>query len=305
MLFVPSAGASSITDRPGAAAAADTFAVYDFINYKYNYLENYQLPMEHFFSGLKSLTNTGRGKLKVYHAGDSHVRATQFTRELGHQLQERYGKAGGNVIYNKQKYYTRYVKRRKKRRLVRVKGGTQEQVMQTGATSENGIEFNTFGVSGKTFRYYLKTDILEKHLKKYSPDLVIISLGTNESFGPRVAEEEIYSDMKGCLDKVRKYAPKASVIFTTPPDCYRKRAYNDNVLAVRNTMIRFARENNIACWDLFAVMGGMTSRLKWFEYGLSQKDLIHFTPAGYRLQGYLLFKAIETSFNEYTREYNK
>ena len=43
-------------------------------------------------------------------------------------------------------------------------------------------------------------------------------------------------------------------------------------------------------------MGGLKSMEKWQKAGLAQKDKVHFTRAGYRLMGDLLFEALQKEF---------
>ena len=43
-------------------------------------------------------------------------------------------------------------------------------------------------------------------------------------------------------------------------------------------------------------MGGYGSMARWEEAGLAQSDKIHFTPAGYKLVGDLLFDAIMDAY---------
>lgn len=274
------------------AQQADTAQVFSFINAGSNIIENSQ-SLQAVFDKLRRIQSGQKEKLTVYHFGDSHVRAFQFPKELASRMQYKFGNAGGNLLYNKQN--TRKYRRKGRYRTV-VKESRQVGVTGLNSEGESGIEFNAYGVSGKTYAYFAKSAVAEKHLRTYRPDLVIISLGTNEAFGPAVDQPAIYNDITRCIALVRNIVPGAAIILTIPPDCYRKKVYNDKVLTVRDAIIKYAKDNNTAYWDLLHVMGGITSRLKWFDAGLSQKDLVHFTPQGYKLQGDLLFEAFDSSY---------
>ncbi len=51
-------------------------------------------------------------------------------------------------------------------------------------------------------------------------------------------------------------------------------------------------EKNYAVWNLFEVMGGKNGMKRWYKANLAGKDRIHFTKAGYTLQGELLYEAL-------------
>jgi len=45
-------------------------------------------------------------------------------------------------------------------------------------------------------------------------------------------------------------------------------------------------------WDLYRVMGGYGGSKRWVRNSLMQSDHVHFTKAGYKLIGDLLYNAI-------------
>lgn len=62
-------------------------------------------------------------------------------------------------------------------------------------------------------------------------------------------------------------------------------------------MRQIAREEGIACWDLFTATGGKNSCRKWYTQHLMSKDRIHFTQRGYEDQGVLLYRALMNAYN--------
>jgi lysophospholipase L1-like esterase len=99
---------------------------------------------------------------------------------------------------------------------------------------------------------------------------------------------------------IKARLPETAIIFTTPPDHYRKRRHNNtDVLTAINVIFRVAKNQNAGVWDLFTVMGGLESVSVWLDTGLAVRDRIHFNKEGYILQGNLLFEAIMKSWSDF------
>lgn len=162
-----------------------------------------------------------------------------------------------------------------------------------------GILYHSIGVNGSMFVNYTN-DRYVRRLAALRPSLLIISLGTNESFGRRFGENEFAGQVEAFLALVRKYLPHTAILLTTPPECYRRvtvnkqRRYvrNENTERVAQAILRVARKEGAACWDLFAATGGRQSSAKWFEGKWMGRDRIHFRKEGYEEQGLLLYNAL-------------
>jgi hypothetical protein len=53
----------------------------------------------------------------------------------------------------------------------------------------------------------------------------------------------------------------------------------------------------LAVWDLFEIMGGYKSMMKWYKAKLAARDKVHFAPKGYRILSDLMFEALMNSYN--------
>lgn len=166
-----------------------------------------------------------------------------------------------------------------------------------------GILYHSIGVNGAMYVNYTD-EAYVRQLALLKPSLLIISLGTNETFGRRFNREEFSGQIEAFVSLVKKYLPETSVLLTTPPECY-KRAYvnkkrtyirNANTQIAAKAIVEVARREGIACWDLFAVTGGKNSYSKWYKAKLMGRDRIHFTKEGYREQGTLLYRALLQSY---------
>lgn len=168
----------------------------------------------------------------------------------------------------------------------------------------SGILYHSVGVNGAMYVNYTSENYV-KSLALLAPSLLIVSLGTNETFGRRFSEDEFASQVKAFLSLVKQYMPQTSILLTTPPECYRrvyvqkKRTYvrNDNTQRAAKVLVRVARSEGIACWDLFSATGGKNSCRKWYSERLLGRDRIHFRKEGYQEQGTLLYRALMNAYN--------
>lgn len=170
----------------------------------------------------------------------------------------------------------------------------------------SGILYHTIGVNGAMFQNYTDEEYV-RQLALLNPSLLIVSLGTNETFGRRFTSTEFKGQIEDFLSLVRKYMPETTLLLTTPPECYKrtyvkkKRIYvrNENTQRAAKAIVEVARRNGIACWDLFSATGGKNSCVKWQKAKLMGRDRIHFTKEGYQEQGSLLYRALMQSYNQY------
>ncbi len=164
----------------------------------------------------------------------------------------------------------------------------------------SGILYNMIGVNGAEYQHYNQSQYFIRQLTVLKPDLVIISMGTNEGYNPGFNSKLFYAHVDSLISSIKRSNPDACFLLTTPGDSFRKtrkgRVKNPDMMEVRNTLIRYCRNNNIAWWDLYAIMGGYGSMQKWFKAGLS-RDRLHFSGKGYPIQADLLYKAFMKGFH--------
>jgi lysophospholipase L1-like esterase len=183
---------------------------------------------------------------------------------------------------------------------------TQQQARIYGFVLENsnekGILYNTAGVGAAQLVNFTRTTAFLDQAASLNPDLIIFSLGTNESYS-------IYFDTLGyqelvenVVQQLRQRVPKASFLFTTPPDIVYKYRHPKYMHPVCRAIKRAAYQQNFAVWDLNFVMGGTGSMNQWHSNALAQNDHIHFQSAGYRLQGYMFLDALMYSYNRFAEE---
>ena len=159
-----------------------------------------------------------------------------------------------------------------------------------------GFSYHSIGVNGAAVPDYLKCQ-LTSDLRLLRPDLVIFGIGINDAHEKSFDTVLFKNNYLALCDSIRKVNPKCAFIFVTNNDSYRKTgrkryAVNTNGPLARDVFYRLAALTDGAVWDQFEIMGGLKSMEKWQKAGLAQRDKVHFTRAGYRLMGDLLFEAL-------------
>jgi lysophospholipase L1-like esterase len=165
--------------------------------------------------------------------------------------------------------------------------------------AERGLQFESYGSSGGKYSDYAsKCTYCPMQLAYARPDLLIVSLGTNDAFGTYEGQT-YYELVSGFIRKVRSENPQAAILLTTQPDTYYKAQKPASDLIVLTALLRIAQENDCALWDLASVMGGCDSIHWWRAEGLAGTDMLHFTQEGYTFQAQLLVDALNKGFEAY------
>jgi len=172
---------------------------------------------------------------------------------------------------------------------------------------QSGLLYNMIGVNGADFIHYNHSEYFIEQLGLLKPDLVIISLGTNMAFaGKNFNAEKYYAQIDSLVSKIVLNNPNVSLLFTTPGDSYKKggkkgRVKNPTVKEVRDVIIKYAKDHNMAWWDLYEVTGGYGAMAKWYSAGMADKYRLHFSKKGYEIQGELLYRAFDEGYKKYVK----
>ena len=171
------------------------------------------------------------------------------------------------------------------------------------ANGNPGLLYHSIGVNGAKYKDYTSREYI-RQLALLKPSLLIISLGTNESFGRNFSKVEFEMQVNSFVSLVREEIPEVTLLITTPAESYKrvyrnkKRYYerNENIAKVADVISSYTKKEGIACWDLYSVAGGNNSCKNWFDAKMLGRDRIHFSRDGYEEQGVLLYKALVRSY---------
>jgi lysophospholipase L1-like esterase len=194
----------------------------------------------------------------------------------------------------------RTLKTNKSQRLVQLSGISLE-------SDDPGVIYHSWGINGATADTFNRSPSLPRMLEVTRPDLVIVSLGTNDAIGKGFKEEIFAVNLLTLVAAIRTGCPSAAVLVSTPSDSFFRRTrrakpiVNPNVGVVRSAILRLAPSVHMSTWDLFEVMGSAGSIQLWQKSALAGPDLIHFTKEGYQLQGRLFFAALMDGYRNYAK----
>ncbi len=156
----------------------------------------------------------------------------------------------------------------------------------------NGVVYHNIGVNGAKFSDYNKYALFFEQLAILKPDLVIVSLGTNESFD-KLESTEYLAQLRLFIENVRAKNPGVSIIISTPPpSLFGRKSQNSYIEKYTVDIIKTATALNFAVWDLYSILGGHDGILANATNDIIGADRVHYTKKGYEWQGKLLADAI-------------
>ena len=172
--------------------------------------------------------------------------------------------------------------------------------MLRGFSIENdnpGFYYAALGANGARSNTFLGCTEMVNELKSIPPDLVILSLGVNDSQGNGFSKQGFIAKYDSMITEVRKASPKCAILITTTTDNYIKRkTANKRSIIAQEAAFDLMKKHKIAVYDMFAVMGGYKSIYKWHKVGFANKDRVHLVSKGYVLIANLMMDAIKKSY---------
>src|SRR4029077_397156 len=127
-----------------------------------------------------------------------------------------------------------------------------------------------------------------KQLPALHADLFIISLGTNDAQALVFNEGNFKDQLSRFLQSLKTVAPDAAILITTTADSYKGKKPNKVLKQINTSLGDYCNQHGLPLWDLYKITGGHGSATNWVRKRLMNRDRIHFTAEGYRIQGSLL-----------------
>jgi lysophospholipase L1-like esterase len=166
------------------------------------------------------------------------------------------------------------------------------------ANGHPGIIYSALGSNGASAESYLRSTLLLDQLALVKPDVLILSLGTNDAYERPFYPDRFSTQYDSLLGLVVHAFPDLPIVLTTPGDAWhRDHKTNGEVSVVREEILNLAAKHGCAVWDLYTIMGGSNVMNKWYNEGLARKDRLHFSKLGYALLGDLLANAWAGFYN--------
>ncbi|RZJ67109.1 MAG: LysM peptidoglycan-binding domain-containing protein [Flavobacterium sp.] len=175
-------------------------------------------------------------------------------------------------------------------------------VALSGIVIENnlpGILYHSVGVNGAKLSDYNKYPEFFEQTKALQLDLVIVSLGTNESFD-KMSGNDYMAQLDAFIANLKRQNPEVEVLVLTPPPSLFKRRYPNTFAAdYAQKSIDQSSPTTYAAWDLYSQLGGLYGVGRNAKKGLIGGDRVHYTNAGYAKMGALLTEAILKGYQDF------
>lgn len=161
-----------------------------------------------------------------------------------------------------------------------------------------GIIYSGIGVNGAKYSDYNKYPLFFDQLKSLYPDLLVFSLGTNESYD-HLDPEKYICELKEFISNIRAQKIDAPIIVMTPPPSLLRRKPNTYIDDYAKQILNIAQKENLAVWDLYDEFGGMSGIKQLKVQGLIGPDWVHYSKKGYEKQGNLFTQAFLRSYDNF------
>ncbi len=169
-------------------------------------------------------------------------------------------------------------------------------------SDDPGVIYSAVGVNGAKLESYLRCSLFTNHLQALKPDLVIVSIGTNDGYTRRFNSDAYRDEFTQLISEIKESAPDAAILLTVPNDSYLYRRYiNKNTAKMEEIIYHLAAKYSLGVWDFYSIMGGLNSAKDWYDAGLMNGDHVHFNKQGYILNGDLLFAAFIKTWEEFLK----
>ncbi len=152
-------------------------------------------------------------------------------------------------------------------------------------TLKKQVHYSNFGLSGGKFEHLFLARDLQAQAQLFQPDLVIVTLGTNDSYQKGLDTTAFRSRLLFLVQQIRLFSPKTAFVFMTAPDTRYKGSKPPHLAFVNRSIREFCQEFKLSYWDWNAVMGGENSIDQWENSPFAYGDYLHFSPESYRMFG--------------------
>ena len=157
---------------------------------------------------------------------------------------------------------------------------------------KKGVVFNTVGVNGATYGDFLKYSLQMEQLNSIQPDLIMISLGTNESLSS-ITKEDFQKNILDLVSKFKEQNPNLPILLISPTD---NRLKSQKIKEIVSWIEESSQIKKVAFFNLYEATGGSG----YFKKALNKKeantDGVHFLRPGYEFQAEKIWTAISENF---------
>lgn len=167
---------------------------------------------------------------------------------------------------------------------------------------KHGIIYHSIGVNGAKASDYNKFSLFKEQLPVLNPDLVIISLGTNESYN-KLSKADYFIQIEKMIAYIKEKSPETCILVTTPPPSILLKKYHNTYIEEYADIIKDnATTLDYAVWDLLDIFGGNEAIDSNSQAGYMATDQVHYSKEGYEKQGEMFVQTFVKSYEQYKLE---
>jgi LysM repeat protein len=161
-----------------------------------------------------------------------------------------------------------------------------------------GLIYNSIGVNGAKYSDYNKYPLFFEQLKALHPDLLVFSLGTNESYEKLEARDYI-KHLREFISNIKAQNINVPIIVMTPPPSLLRKKPNTYIRDYTRELLETAKNDGFAVWDLYDEFGGMDGIRGLKTQGLIGPDWVHYSKKGYEKQGNMFSAAFLKAYDNF------
>lgn len=155
-----------------------------------------------------------------------------------------------------------------------------------------GVVYNVSGTNGATANSYLNAQRLMSDIAKINPDMIIISLGTNDTY-EQGGENTFEGNLSSLVAKIKNSTTNIPILLITPVECHwHKKKINPRQEKTIEIIENVAKSEGCLYLNMYNILGGKGSSNNLVNNALMQRDKVHLTTKGYQLEGDLLYNAL-------------
>jgi lysophospholipase L1-like esterase len=220
-------------------------------------------------------------QITVYHQDDSLFVEAKNTEIFSEKLNENIFKT--TIQYKKNKHEVTLKINQD------INNGSAFYGFTINENSKSNNYYNA-GVSGVKYLDFFKNDLLFSQIDVLKPNLILLSLGTNDSYFKLLDITSFKNELFNFFKKLK--SSHTELIVMSVPDTYYNKEKATHLIFINESLKEICLKNDIPFWDWNEIMGGNSSILKWKELNLVDEDLLHFNNKGYELIGESFAKAL-------------
>jgi len=164
--------------------------------------------------------------------------------------------------------------------------------------SSSGIALDTFN-----------EELMNAFQEELQYDLIILKILGGNIISPNVTKYGWYAErMTATINHLRKCFPGADFLIVSSPDQAKKYGTvmrtNSDLASVLRAQEKFAENSGSGFINLYQLMGGEGSMVKWVRAGMASSDYVHLNYKGAKKAADIIFQQMEDEYEEYKKENN-